>query len=81
MRKTIATAALLFTLCCASFAGEVHTPGSPNPLPDPTPTPTSVVPAPAGDSTVNGEMPTPPGVSESLKEAALSLLAILPALF
>jgi hypothetical protein len=34
---------------------------------------------PTGDATLNGVMPTP-GVSDSLTQAALDLLALLPSL-
>jgi hypothetical protein len=78
MRKTLTTAALLLALCCVSFAGEMHTPGAPAPPPEPTPT--SAVQEPTGGETLNGEISTP-GVSDSLTEVALELLAVLPSLF
>ena len=77
MRKTLATAALMVTLCCASLAGEMHTPGAPAPPPEPPPA--SVMQEPTNDAAVNGEIPTP-GVSDILAETALDLLAVLPAL-
>ena len=80
MRKTLMTAALLLALGCSTFAGEMHT-GSPQPPPGimHNPSPTSPVQEPAGDVTLNGEIPTP-GVSDILTETALELLAVLPAL-
>lgn len=81
MRKILTTATLLVALCCASFAGEMHTPGAPAPPPEPTPTPVSTVPVqePTDDGTLSGMMHTP-GVSDILTETALDLLAILPSL-
>jgi len=76
MRKTLTAAALLLALSCPAFAGEMHTPGSPT---TPPPQPASVAPAPADSVTLNGEMATP-GVSESLTQIALELLAVLPSL-
>jgi hypothetical protein len=72
MRKTLTTAALLLALSCPVWAGIMQTP----PAPQPTPTPESAVQEP----TLNGEMPTPPDVSESLTQIALELLAVLPSI-
>ncbi len=69
MRKTLMTAALGFALCCTAFAGEMHTPAAP------TPPPANATQEPPG-----GEMLTPPGVSESMTQIALELLAVLPSL-
>ncbi|HEX8499775.1 MAG TPA: hypothetical protein VF659_04220 [Pyrinomonadaceae bacterium] len=80
MRKILATATLLVALCCASFAGEMHTPGAPAPPPEPTPTPASTVQGPTDDATLDGIMHTS-GVSDILTETALELLAVLPSLF
>ena len=83
MRKTLATVALVVTLSCASYAGEMHTPGAP------APPPTSPVQEPADGATLNGVMHTPgvslngemhTGLSDILTETALELLAVLPAL-
>lgn len=81
MRKTLKTAALVLVLSCPAFAGIMHTPGAPAPQP----TPASVMQEPPDDVTLNGEMPTPgiihtPGVSGSLAQVALDLLAILPSI-
>lgn len=71
MRKTLTTAALLLALSCPAFAGEIHTPPAPSP-----PQPASAPQEP----TLNGEMLTPPGLSESLTQITLELLAVLPAI-
>jgi hypothetical protein len=75
MRKTLMTAALLLALSCPAFAGEMHTPGSPTPPPPPA----SAVQETPDDATLNGDTQFP-GVSDVLAEAALDLLAVLPAL-
>lgn len=85
MRKILKTATLVLVLSSPAFAGIMHTPGSPTPPPQPEPTPMSVVQEPAEGETLNGEMPTPgiihtPGVSGSLAEVALDLLAVLPSI-
>lgn len=74
MRKTLTTAALLMALSCPALAGEIHTPGAPTPPP-----PASAAQEPTDDATLNGEMHTP-GVSDSLTQTALDLLALLPSL-
>lgn len=68
MRKTLTTAALLLALSCPAFAGEMATPGSP------TPPPTSnAVQEPTG-----GEIPN--GATDTLTQAVLDLLAVLPSI-
>ena len=75
MRKTLTTAALLLAFSCPAFAGEMGTPGSPAPPPT-----TSAVQEPtyATQEPTDGEMPN--GVSDSLTQIALELLAVLPTL-
>ncbi|HEX8284061.1 MAG TPA: hypothetical protein VF588_11930 [Pyrinomonadaceae bacterium] len=86
MRKTMALAALMLALCCPVMAGEIPNPPAPQPQ-------GSTVQEPTTDGvTLNGEMPTPPGemhtpgiihnpgVSESLAQLGLDLLAVLPSL-
>jgi hypothetical protein len=75
MRKTLMTAALLLAFSCPAFAGEMATPGSPTPPSQPA----SAVQEPTNSAMFNGVMHTP-GVSDSLTEAALDLLAVLPSL-
>jgi hypothetical protein len=81
MRKTIGVAALMLALCCPTLAGEIPNPPAPQPPPQ-----GSTVEEPATDDvTLNGEMPTPgimhtPGVSGSLAQVALDLLAVLPSI-
>ena len=74
MRKTLATAALVFALSCHAWAGIMQTPPAPQPPPD------SATQETADGVTLNGEMLTPPGASDSLTEIALELLAVLPSL-
>jgi hypothetical protein len=75
MRKTLTTAALVLALTCHAWAGIMHTPNSPQP--QPTPTPESATQEPTAGPTLNGEIQIPPGVSESLRQIALQLLAVL----
>jgi hypothetical protein len=75
MRKTLTTAALLLAFSCPAFAGEMGTPGSPAP----PPATANAVQEPTGGETLNGEMGTP-GVSATLTQTVLKLLAVLPAL-
>ena len=75
MRKALVTTVLTLVLCHVTSAGVMPTPGSPTPPPQPA----SAVQEPTGDATLNGVMPTP-GVSDSLTQAALDLLALLPSL-
>lgn len=77
MRKTLTTAALLLALTCPAWAGIMHTPNSPQP--QPTPTPESATRETTGGEMPNGEMHTT-GVSESMTQIALELLAVLPSL-
>jgi hypothetical protein len=83
MRKTLRTFALLLVLSCTTFAGEIHTPGSPA-----QPPPPSTLQEPAEGVSPDGEIHTPPGemgtsgdiyagVSESLAQVALDMLAVL----
>ena len=74
MRKTLMTAALLLALNCPVFAGEIHIP------PAPASTPASATQETADGMTLNGEMHTLPGASESLTQTVLALLAVLPSL-
>lgn len=74
MRKTLATAALVLALSCPAWAGIIHIP--PAPEPPPTPAPATAAQEPVEGVTLNGEMHTP-GVSESLTQIALELLAVL----
>ena len=76
MRKTLGVSLLVLLLTGSASAGEMPF-GSPTPPPS---QPASAVQEPTDDATLNGEMPTPPGVSDILTEAALQLLAVLPAL-
>lgn len=86
MRKTLRTSALLLVLSCTAFAGEIHTPGSPA-----QPPPPSSVQEPTVGVSPDGEIHTPPGgmdttgeiyagVSESLAQVALDMLAVLPSI-
>lgn len=77
MRKTLTTAALLMTLSCPAFAGEIHTTGAPTP---PPPQPASAIQEPTNEPTLTGEIHIPPGASESLTQIALELLAVLPSI-
>jgi hypothetical protein len=70
MRKTLTTAALLLALSCTALGGEIHIP------PAPAPTPASATQEPTEGATLDGEIPTPPG----LTEIALQLLAALPSI-
>lgn len=64
MRKTLLTAVLILALCCTTFAGEMHTP--------------PIAPATQPTVTAAGEIGTP-GISDSLTQIALKLLAsVLP---
>ena len=74
MRKTLTTAALVLTLSCHAWAGIMQTPPAPEPPPD------SATQETADGATLNGEMPTPPGASETLTQITLELLAVLPSL-
>lgn len=76
MRKPLTTAALLLAFSCPALAGVMPTPGSPAP-PPPT---SNAVQEPTEDVTLNGEIGTP-GVSATLRQTALELLAVLPGLF
>jgi hypothetical protein len=75
MRKSLTTAALLLAFSCPALAGEMHTPGSPEP-PPPT---TTAVQEPTGGEPLPGEVATP-GVTEAVTQTMLELLAVLPSL-
>jgi hypothetical protein len=77
MRKTLTTAALVLALTGHAWAGIMHTPNSPQP--QPTPTPESTTQEPANGVTLNGDTQFP-GMSESLTQIALELLAVLPSI-
>jgi hypothetical protein len=78
MRKTLTTAALVLALSCHAWAGIMQTP--PAPAPEPTPSPATAAQEPADGVTLNSEISTP-GVTESLKQTVLELLAVLPSIF
>ncbi len=67
MRKTLGIAALMLAFCCPALAGEIPTP--------PAPQPQSVT---ADEPTTNGDIQN--GVTDSLTQTALDLLALLPSL-
>lgn len=70
MRNTLSIAVLVLAFCCPVSAGVIH-----NPPPEPTPLSESAVLMTADAETAA------PGVSDSLTEIIVDLLAILPALF
>ena len=74
MRKTLTTGLLLLAFSCPALAGEMMTP------PAPQPPPASPIQGPTDGPAINGEMHTPPGLSESLTQITLELLAVLPAI-
>jgi hypothetical protein len=67
MRKTLGAAVLVVAFCCPVSAGIIH-----NPPPEPVLMPET--------TDVTGAETPAPGVSDSLKELTLDLLAVLPAL-
>jgi len=71
MRKTLTTAALVLAFSCPALAGEIGTPGSPAPPPT-----SNAVREPTEGETLNGEIGTP-GVSDTLTQTVLELLAVL----
>ena len=75
MRKTLTTGLLLLAFSCPVFADEMLTPPAPQ-----TP-PASATQVSADGATLNDEILTPPGASESLTQTALELLAVLPSIF
>lgn len=75
MRKTLGVAVLVLAFCCPALAGEIPNPPAPTP-----PRPASAIQEPTNEPTLDGEMLTPPGVSESLTQITLELLAVLPSL-
>ena len=70
MRKTLGVAALMLAFCCPALAGEIPNPPAPQPQANTVQEPT----------TLNGEIGTP-GMSDSLTQTVLDLLAALPSLF
>jgi hypothetical protein len=68
MRKTLGVAALMLAFCCPALAGEIPTPPVPQPQGMTVEEPTS------------GGVVHIPGVSDSLTEVVLDLLAVLPTL-
>ena len=75
MRKTLSTALLVFAFCCPVSAGIIH-----NPPPAPTFRLECAVRETA-DAKTPGAETAAPGVSDSLLEITVDLLAVLPALF
>lgn len=75
MRRTLSVAVLVLAFCCPVSAGIIH-----NPPPDTNPLLGEAVPESADAGTVGAETAAP-GVSDSLTEITLDLLAVLPALF
>ena len=73
MRKTLSAAVLVLAFCCPVSAGIIH-----NPPPEPPP---MLETTDATDAETDGAETATPGVSDSLTEITLDLLAILPALF
>ena len=76
MRKTLGVCLLTLLLISSARAGEI-----PNdaPAPPPPSQPVTAEQAPTGDATLNGDTQFP-GASDSLTQAALDLLALLPSL-
>jgi hypothetical protein len=72
MRKTLGAAVLVLAFCCPVSAGIIH-----NPPPEPMLLPET---ADATNAEALGAETPAPGVSDSLKELTLDLLATLPAL-
>lgn len=75
MRKTLGVCLLVLLLTGPASAGIMQ-----NDRPAPPPEPVTAEQETAGDMALNGEMPTPPGLSESLTQIGLELLAVLPSL-
>ena len=75
MRRTLSAVVLVLAFCCPVSAGIIH-----NPPPAPSPLTEDAVPLTAGAETAGEETPAP-GVSDSLLEITVDLLAVLPALF
>lgn len=75
MRRTLSAVVLVLAFCCPVSAGIIH-----NPPPAPTPLTEEAVLVTA-DAEAAGEETPAPGLSESLMEMTLDLLAVLPALF
>lgn len=76
MVKAIRASVLVLLLACSAQAGWIQ-----NEKPAPPPQPATAIQEPTDGATVDGEIPTPPGVSERLTQIALELLAVLPSLF
>lgn len=75
MRRTLSAAVLVLAFCCPVSAGIIH-----NPPPAPSPLTEETVLVTADAETAGEETPAP-GVSDTLTEITLDLLAVLPALF
>ena len=77
MRKAFSVAALVLTLSCPVFAGEIH-----NPAPQPTPSATQdTTQAPTGAFDIQNPQTVDVTEAASLTQIALELLAVLPSLF
>ena len=76
MRKTLSIAVLVLALCCPISAGVIH-----NPPPEPTPLRLGDAALLTADAETHGAETAEPGVSDSLTEITVDLLAVLPALF
>ena len=75
MRRTLNAAVLVLAFSCPVSAGVIH-----NPPPEPTPLLEDAV-LETADADTPGAETAAPGVSDSLTEITLDLLAVLPALF
>lgn len=78
MRRTLSAVVLVLAFCCPVSGGIIH-----NPAPTP-PTQDAVAPTADAETTVvetTGVETAAPGLSDSLTELTLDLLAILPTLF
>lgn len=74
MRKTISVAALLLTLSCPAYAGDIQN-DSPKPPPSAMQEPTNANQESSLDGIISND------VVESLTQTALDLLALLPSAF
>lgn len=74
MRKTLAMVTLMLALSCHTWAGIIHTPGTPTTPPQPT----GFTQEPTDSATLNGEMQTE--LSKSLTQTVLELLVVLPSI-
>lgn len=76
MRKTLSAAVLVLSFCCPVSAGVIHNPA---PAPAPLLLEGDALHESAGGETLDAETASP-GLSDSLTELTLDLLAVLPAL-